>query len=504
MPLAIREGEELAAVDLGSNSFHLVVARYEHGQPRVIDRLRVAVRLAAGVDEHGQLAAEKRREALSCLSQFGQRLRDLPHERVWVVCTQAIRKLKTPRAFLVAAETALGHPVEVVSGREEARLIYLGVAHGIKDDGQRRLVLDIGGASTELIIGEGFESIDRESVQMGCVATTQQWFAEGNYSRKRYESARLALALELQQFAAEFRARGWQRAYGASGTIRATGSIARAHGHREGSITPDLIEEIRARILKAGSHQRLEIPGLPEDRRGIFVGGFAVLDAVVDTLGIEHLAVAETAMREGLLYDMLGRAAATDPRAASIAALCQRYGVDLAQAERVERTALALFDQVAADWKLDDEHRIWLQFAARVHEIGLAIAHSQHHHHAEYLLQNSDLAGFTRMDQEILAVIVRGHRRSLPVRPLRALPPRLTTPATRVTLVLRLAALMHRSRVDNSAPQIGLSVREYHLRLALPQHWLEAHPLTGTDLQQEREMLAAFGITLTVGTLSAG
>ncbi|MGD9584518.1 MAG: exopolyphosphatase [Lysobacterales bacterium] len=503
MPLAIREGDELAAVDLGSNSFHLVVARYEHGQPRVIDRLRVAVRLAAGVDEHGLLAADKRREALTCLSQFGQRLRDFPHERVWVVCTQAIRKLKSPRAFLVAAETALGHPVEVVSGREEARLIYLGVAHGIKDDGKRRLVLDIGGASTELIIGEGFESIDRESVQMGCVATTQHWFADGTFSRKRYESARLALALELQQFAAEFRARGWLRAYGSSGTIRATGSIARAHGHREGSITPELIEDIRARILKAGNNQRLDIPGLPEDRRSIFVGGFAVLDAVVDTLGIEHLLVAETAMREGLLYDMLGRAAATDPRAASIAALGQRYGVDPEQAERVEQTALALFDQVATAWKLDDEHRIWLQFAARVHEIGLAIAHSQHHHHAEYLLQNSDLAGFTRMDQEALAVIVRGHRRHLPVKSLRALPPRLSAPATRVTLLLRLAALLHRSRIASAPPAVALSAHEYNLDLALPRHWLEAHPLTGTDLQQEREMLAAFGITLTVSSLPA-
>lgn len=503
MPLAISEGDELAAVDLGSNSFHLVVARYEHGQPRVIDRLRVAVRLAAGVDAHGQLTPDKRREALACLAQFGQRLRHLPDERVWVVCTQAIRKLKTPRAFLSAAESVLGHPVEVVSGREEARLIYLGVAHGIKDGGQRRLVLDIGGASTELIIGEGFDAIDRESVQMGCVATTQQWFADGSYSRNRYQSARLALALELQQFAAEFRARGWQRAYGASGTIRAVGSIARALGSREGSITPELIEVIRARILKAGSNQRLDIPGLPEDRRTIFVGGFAVLDAVVETLGIAHIQVAATAMREGLLYDMLGRAAATDPRAASITALCQRYGVDRAQADRVERTALGLFDQVAQAWELEDEHRIWLQFAARVHEIGLAIAHSQHHHHAEYLLQNSDLAGFTRMDQEILAVIVRGHRRNLPVKQLRAMPTRLSAAATRVTLLLRLAALLHRSRVADVIPALGIGAHEYRIDLTLPRHWLSAHPLTDTDLQQEREMLADFGITLTIGELPA-
>lgn len=503
MTNTLRDGDELAAVDLGSNSFHLVVARVEHGQLRVIDRLRESIRLAAGLSDDGTLTPTKRREALACLAKFGQRLAHLPDDRIWIVGTQTLRRLKSPRAFLIAAETALGHPVEIVSGREEARLIYLGVAHGLKDNGNRRLVIDIGGGSTEFIIGERFETIERESLQMGCVAGSVLWFADGAISRKRYESAQASIALQLQQFAADFRARGWKEVYGSSGTIRAIGSIARALGNQEGTITRASVNEIRERILRVSHSDRLDLPGLQEDRRQIIVAGFVVFDTVMDTLGIKSLQVAETAMREGLLYDMLGRAAESDPRIATIDGLGQRYAVDAAQARRVERMALHLFDQVAAAWELDDEHRAWLQFAARVHEIGLAIAHSQHHQHAEYLLENSDLAGFTRSDQEVLAIIVRGHRRNPPANKLRALPARASAPARRVTVLLRLAALLHRARVDERPPRLTASARGEVLSITLPQRWLESHPLTQTDLDQEQEYLKDLGMKLVVATQAA-
>jgi len=496
----LNDGDEIAAVDLGSNSFHLVVARIEHSQIRVIDRLRESIRLAAGLSEDGTLSPAKRREALACLAVFGQRLAHLPDDRVWVVGTQTLRRLASPRAFLIAAETALGHPVEIVSGREEARLIYLGVAHGLKDDGNRRLVIDIGGGSTEFIIGEGFETIERESLQMGCVAGSLEWFAEGAITRKRYEGAQASIALQLQQFAADFRARGWKNVYGSSGTIRCIGSIARALGNREGTITRASVNEIRERMLTAGHVDRLDLPGMQEDRRPIIAGGFVVFDTVMETLGIKHVQVAETAMREGLLYDMLGRAAEIDPRFATIEGLGQRYAVDAAQAKRVERMALHLFDQVAQTWNLDDEHRAWLQFAARVHEIGLAIAHSQHHQHAEYLLENSDLAGFTRFDQEVLATIVRGHRRNPPTSKLRALSARASTPARRVMVLLRLAALLHRARVDEHPPRMVAEARGDVLNITLPQHWLDSHPLTRTDLDQERNYLKDIGMKLVVGT----
>lgn len=499
----LRDGDELAAVDLGSNSFHLVVARVEHGQIRVIDRLREAVRLAAGLDTDGALSTAKRREALLCLSMFGQRLEHLPSERVWVVGTQTLRKLKSPRAFLVAAETALGHPVEIVSGREEARLIYLGVAHGLKETGDRRLVIDIGGGSTEFIIGERFETIERESLQMGSVTGSQQWFADGVISRKRYQSAYSRIALQLQQFAADFRSRGWNEAYGSSGTVRAIGSVARALGNREGTITRASVNEIRERILRVTHSDRLDLPGLPDDRRGIFVAGFVVFDAVLQTLGIKTLRVAQTAMREGLLYDMLGRAAEVDPRIATIASMAVRYAVDPAQSARVERIALHLFDQVADTWELDVEHRAWLQFAARVHEIGLSIAHSQHHQHAEYLLENSDLAGFTRFDQEVLAIIVRGHRRNPPINKLRALPPRAATPARRLMVLLRLAALFSRARVDEKMPKLLAEAKPAALKLTLSKRWLDAHPLTQTDLDQEQHYLKVLGMKLTITTTTA-
>lgn len=492
------EGEELAAVDLGSNSFHLVVARYEKGQLQVIDRLREAVRLAAGLGPDGALSADKRRDALACLAQFGQRIAHIPDDRVWAVGTNTIRKLKSPRTFLIAAESALGHPIEIVSGREEARLIYLGVAHGIPESRKRRLVVDIGGGSTEFIIGEGHAPIERESVQMGCVASTLAWFGTGEITRKRYDDARAAIALELQQFATEYKTRGWKECWGSSGTIKAIGDIAHHLGEKDGLITRAVMEEIRDALVKAGSIERIKLPSLNEERRAVIAGGAVILHAIIETLSIKSMQACETAMREGLLWDMVGRAEHSDPRESTIQALCQRYSVDEVHAERVERSALTMFDAVAASWGLDETHRTWLHFAARVHEIGLAIAHSQHHQHAEYVLANSDMAGFTRLEQQVLATIVRGHRRGIPVNALKSIPARANMQAERLMVLLRLAALLHRSRVDERVPKLGIEGAERSLKLSLPERWLQSHPLTQTDLAQERDYLESIDFKLVV------
>ncbi|HWT15448.1 MAG TPA: Ppx/GppA phosphatase family protein [Patescibacteria group bacterium] len=498
MHTLLPEGEELAAVDLGSNSFHLVVARYENGQLQVIDRLRETVRLAAGLSEDGTLSGDKRRQALACLAQFGQRIAHLPDDRVWAVGTNTVRKLKSPRAFLIAAETALGHPIEIVSGREEARLIYLGVAHGLPESRKRRLVVDIGGGSTEFIIGEGYAPIERESLQMGCVASTLKYFPGGEITRRRYDDARASIALELQQFAADYKSRGWKECWGSSGTIKAIGDIAHKLGEKDGYITKAVMEEIRDSMIRAGHVDAIKLPSLSEDRRGVIVGGAVILHTVIETLGIKSMQAGETAMREGLLWDMVGRAELSDPREATIQALCQRYSVDDTHAERVERSALTLFDAVAATWQLDETHRTWLHFAARVHEIGLAIAHSQHHQHAEYILAHSDLAGFTRLEQQVLAVIVRGHRRGIPLKELKSLPSRAAPQAERLMILLRLAALLHRSRVDERVPKLAIEGSERALKLALPERWLQSHPLTQTDLEQEKDYLAAIDFKLVV------
>jgi exopolyphosphatase/guanosine-5'-triphosphate,3'-diphosphate pyrophosphatase len=501
MHAPIPEGEELAAVDLGSNSFHLVVARYEKGQLQVIDRLREAVRLAAGLGEDGSLTNDKRRQALACLAQFGQRIAHLPDDRVWAVGTNTVRKLKSPRAFLIAAETALGHPIEIVSGREEARLIYLGVAHGIPESSKRRLVVDIGGGSTEFIIGEGFNALERESLQMGCVASTLKYFPGGEISRKRYDDARAGIALELQQFAADYKARGWKECWGSSGTIKAIGEVAHKLGEKDGYISRAVMDEIRDALIKAGHVDAIKLPALSEERRAVIAGGAVILHSVIETLGIKTMQACETAMREGLLWDMVGRAEHRDPREATIEALCQRYSVDEAHAERVERSALTMFDAVAPAWKLDETHRTWLHFAARVHELGLAIAHSQHHQHAAYILAHSDLAGFTRLEQQVLAVVVRGHRRGIPLKELKSVPARAATAAQRLMILLRLAALLPRSRVDERVPKLAIEGDDDSLRLSLPERWLQSHPLTETDLAQEKDHLAAIDFKLVVRTV---
>lgn len=497
----LRDGELLAAVDLGSNSFHLVVARYEHGSLRIIDRLRDSVRMAMGLRANGSLEPAYRERALACLARFGQRLRALPHERVRAVATNTVRRLANPHAFLLPAETALGHPIEIVSGREEARLIYLGVAHDLARSSQRRLVVDVGGGSTEFIIGQGFEALETESIQVGCVASTLRFFGDGKFTAKRWRQARTEISIELQQFAEAYRARGWGEAIGSSGTAKSIGSIVQANGWSDQGITASSLALLREAILDAGSVDNLRLAGLAEDRTPIIAGGVAVLEAIFTTFALEQMGVCETAMREGLLYDMVGRAMHGDPRAGSIAALASRYAVDRAQAARVHHAALELFDQVADDWQLGSIERDLLGWAADIHEIGLAIAHSLHHVHGAYIVAHSDLAGFSRQGQQALAAMIRSHRRKPDRATIDALPERLRLPVRRLTALLRLAALLERARTTEPLPSLRLAAEDRLLRLELPSRWLEQHPLTRADLDQERDHIKLLDLKLQVRPL---
>lgn len=497
----LQDGELLAAVDIGSNSFHLVVARYQHGEPRVIDRLRDSVRLAAGLRADGTLDAEHRARALASLARFGQRIAGLPPHRVRAVATNTVRQLRAPQAFLVPAETALGHPIEVVSGREEARLIWQGVARALPASPRQRLVIDVGGGSTEFIIGRQLEPLHTESVQVGCVASTLRFFPDGKITRKRWQHAQQEIGVLLQQFAATYREAGWHEAYGSSGTAKAIGTVVQALELSDRGITRAALAVLRDAVLDAGHAERIRLPGLAEERVPVIAGGIAILEAAFDALAIDVLQVCESAMREGLLWDMLGRAAGADPRAATVASLAQRYGVDRAHAERVEASALALFDAVAADWELDEEAREWLSWAARVHEIGLAIAHSQHHRHAGYILRNADLAGFSRQEQQVLAAIVECHRRKPDTDLLAALPARYRQPARRIATLLRLAVLLRRARRPEPLPPFDAHASARKLRLALPADWLDQHPLTVADLDQERGYFADLGATLDIAPL---
>ncbi|MBD8526021.1 exopolyphosphatase [Pseudomarimonas arenosa] len=499
MPDRLQEGDLLAAVDLGSNSFHLVVARYVLGQLRVVDRLKETVRMASGLDGKGGLSKEVLQRSLDALARLGQRMRTLPEHRVRAIATNTVRQLKNPQSFLVPGETALGHSIEVVSGREEARLIYLGVAHGHPPGRRRRLVMDIGGGSTEFIIGQGFNALERESLQMGCIASTRRFFANGKLSHKRWREALTDVSAEFQQFTTTFIARGWQETLGSSGTIKAVGEVLSAMKLTRGAITPDALGELRDELLKASSIDDIKLPGLSDERRPVIAGGVLVLEAAFNELRLSRMQVAETAMREGVLYDMLGRVTNQDPRDASVAALEERYGVDRDQAGRVEQTALALFDQVARRWLLSDEDRLILGWAARIHELGLSIAHSQYHVHGAYLIRHSDIAGFSTTDQELLSSLVRCQRRSLPSGLINELSERNAYATIKGIMLLRLAVLLHRSHDPHTLPDLQLLGTPPKLQVDLPRSWLDKHPLTRNDLEAEQSYLAEIGIELAFG-----
>ena len=493
----LEDGDMLAAIDLGSNSFHMIVARYTLGQLRVVDRLRETVRMAEGLDSRGGLSAEVRQRALQCLSRFGQRIRDIPPQRVRALATNTVRRLAAPQAFLVPAETALGHAIEVISGREEARLIYLGVSRAQQPrPGQRRLVIDIGGGSTECIIGTGFEALERESLQIGCVASTRRFFPSGKLSKKRWREALAEVSSEFQQFASTYRALGWQEVIGASGTNKAIGEICAAMKLTKGAVIASALPVVRDTLLQAGHIDAIALPGLSDDRRPIIAGGVLVLEAAFQVLGIERMQVSKAAMREGVLHDMLGRGGEDDPRETSIEALVQRYGMDRRQASRVEATALRLFDQVARSWQLDGDDQRMLAWAARVHELGLVIAHSQYHVHGAYVIEHSDIAGFSRQEQQFLATLVRCQRRKIGKSAFEALPDRLLSQARRTAALLRIAVLLHRSHDADGIPQLQALADGPVLQLGLPRQWLEARPLLRTDLEGEPEDMAALGITL--------
>ena len=495
----------LAAVDLGSNSFHMVVARYSHGQLVIIDRLREMVRLAAGVAENGRIDKDVAARALACLQRFGQRLRDMHADSVRVVGTNALRLAHRKQAFLERAREALGHPIEIIAGMEEARLIYSGVAHTMPNEAGKRLVVDIGGGSTELIIGEGLNPLELESLQMGCVSLSERFFRDGKISAKRFERARLAARLELEPVQAAFRRRGWDTSAGSSGTVRAIGDAIRALDPAAASITPQGIARTVEYCIDVGHTRELNLEPITEDRRPVFPGGLAILAEVFSVLEIKEMKIAEGAMREGLLYDMLGRYRREDARERSVRAMQQRYHVDVTQGERVEATVRNFLEQVRETWKLEEPlAHLALKWAARLHEVGLDVSHSGYHRHGAYLLENADLPGFPREEQRLLARLVGAHRRKLALEGLDELVPPWDRSALYLIVLLRLAVLLHRGRSSTALPQIDLSATPRSLEVRFPARWLRDHPLTAADLQQEVDYLRMSGFRLRVFSRGRG
>lgn len=489
----------IAALDLGSNSFHMVLARTNNGEMRILERLGEKVQLAAGIDETTRLLDEAAMQrGLDCLRRFAQLVNHLPQGAVRVVGTNALREARNRAEFIRRAEEIVNHQVEVVSGREEARLIYLGVSHTFPGRAGRRLVADIGGGSTEFIIGEHFESQLRESLQMGCVSYTQRFFRDGKITPARYAQAYTAARVELMGIEHALRRLGWQESIGASGTIRAVGQAIKGGGYSNGEVTTEGIGWLKRRLFKLGDVERIDMDGIKPDRRGVFPAGLAILEAIFDALELDSMTHSEGALREGVLYDLLGRHHREDVRDRTLSFLMERYHVDTEHAARVEAKALEAFDQVAESWGLDDEWlRELLGWAARIHEVGLDIAHYHYHKHGAYLIEHSDLPGFSRQDQQMLALLVRGHRRNIPKQKFEELSEE-GVKLTRLCVLLRFAILFHHIRGAQQAPAYRLSVDGDSLDVVFADGWLQDNPLTEADFALEAEWLKRIGFTLSI------
>lgn len=487
----------IASVDLGSNSFHMIVCRIQNDQLIVLDRIREMVRLAAGINNKKILSEEVQEKALACLSRFGQRLRDLPASCVRIVGTNTLRSARNSAEFIEKAEECLGHPIEVISGVEEARLIYLGVAHSLaSDDNQRRLVMDIGGGSTELIIGEYFDSLYKESLYMGCVSMSRRFFKSGKITKDKIKKAETAVELELEPYIRRLQQFNWQDAIGASGTIRAINKIVLAQGWSDNGITLKSLKKLKEHMLEAGHVDKLDLKDLDPERLPVFAGGAIILYTTFKVLGIKLMRVSDGALREGLIHDLLGRLHHEDIRSHSVNALAERYHVDKEQVARVQDTARYCFSQMAEQWQLDaNEHLQWLEWAATLCEIGLDIAHSHYQKHGAYIIENSDISGFSRQEQLLLATLVLMHRRKLPMDAIEALPSYWRALAKKLSIILRLSTILNRSRTKISH-QFQIEIDDKHIKLTFTDGWLDEHDLTRADLLEEAEYLASEKITL--------
>lgn len=487
----------MAAVDLGSNSFHLAIARLDHGVIRITESLSEKVQLAAGLDKDNMLTEASQARALACLSRFAQQLAGVEPKRLRIVATNALRVAKNARDFVRRAEAVLNHPIEIIAGREEARLIYVGVSQTLAGNG-KRLVVDIGGGSTEFIIGERHQPLLTESLHMGCVSYTQRYFPDGQISAKALDKAVTAARQEIAAIATAYQDLGWDGAVGSSGTIKAVRTVVQQLGwaSTEGRITAESIGKLRDLLLQYRDVRDVNLPGLKDDRKLIMPAGFAIVSAIFESLQIDELDYSDGALREGVLHDMLGRFRDGDIRNHTVTSLQKRYGLDAAFGQRVAETALDFHAQTETELALREEDAALLARAAHLHEIGQAISHTSYHKHGAYLLMHSDLPGFSQPEQEALAQLVASHRRRLRPEHYEALMSAGGLPLFRLCLLLRLAILVHHSRSRDPLPKLRLKTDGVEFSLRFPRGWLDSHPLTQADLEQEREHFAGVNLRL--------
>ena len=488
----------VAAIDLGSNSFHMAIAQEsEHGSLKIIDRVREMVRLNAGLNHSGDLTNEAQETALECLERFKQRLNTIPANRIRAVGTNTLRNARNSTEFLTRAECALGHPISIISGREEARLVYLGAAFDLSTSGKQRLVVDIGGGSTELIYGEGYHPIHMDSLEIGCVSLTRQVFGDGRITKTRMNLARKLVSRELGPVLKTYKNLPWQEVVGTSGTIKAIEKVSKELGCDQDWISEKSVMEVEKWILKKKNSKFLI--HVSDQRRPVFIGGFIILSTIIKELGIDRMDISQGALREGVAYDLIGRLHNEDARFAGVASLISQFQPDLKHANRVRDLAIRFLNDSKEYWDLQkDIHFKLLYWAAQLHEIGISISYEDYQLHSAYLIENSDLDGFSRQMQKILSLLVKSHRSKIDVDTLNNLPNEWSDRIIKLVILLRLSFTFHRSRLEMETEKINITVKNKIFIISLPVGWDKDHPLTVFDLQSEKLSLKSLGFKLKI------
>ncbi len=485
-----------AAIDLGSNSFHMAVANTTQSHLQMIDKVRQPVRLGSGLNSDNNIDKDTMTRALDCLAIFQQRLRDVPREQIRAVGTNTLRRAKNSAKLSDAAEEMLGIPIEVISGREEARLIYSGVTYGVNDK-NKRLVIDIGGGSTEFIAGTGTEPLIMESVNMGCVSATQRWFRKGDKLARQFDKAIKRSRLEARPLTRNYLKHGWDQCIGSSGTIKAAERILIESDLSDGGITLAGLEKLIQRIQKKGTGYLKDFSSISDDRRAVILGGISVLYAAFRALEINKMLVSHRALREGVIVDLAGENTQSHVRNNAVDEMQRRFQIDRDQADRVNATAQQLFDATSKNWKLTRKRdNKTLTCACQLHEIGLSVSHAQYHKHGDYLLRHADMLGFSRREQSMIAALVRNHRRKVTTDVTTGMSISERTRYQRLLAMLRIATLFHRTRGASEEPSMQISASDNRLSLGIGDKWLADNPLTATDLQDEVKHLAALGLQL--------
>ncbi len=488
-----------AALDLGSNSFHLIIARFEAGKMIILDSQKETVRLASGLRSDGILSKNTIKRALASIHRFAERLQAAHITQFRVVGTNTLRAAKNADGFLERAEEILQSPIDIISGTEEARIIYLGIANDFAPTDKKRLIVDIGGGSTELVVGLK-KPENLQSIHMGCVTYSQRYFEDGMITRKAFDKALLAARSEIQEFVNQFSSKRWQEAVGSSGTIRAIESVLEGLSlNNEHVITLDGLSTLANKLCEFDCVEKLNLPNLNDDRKAVFPGGLAVLLGLFIELKIEQMHVSSYALREGIIFELAGRKTSADIREQTVQQMMKQYYCDEQQSKRITEFASKMLEQTKNDFEQYDQSLQTLRWALSLHEIGLAISYSGYHKHGAYILLNCDMPGFSKREQILLSFIVLNHRRKL-----RPLPQTYGfEPDWRLVQIARVAWLFCRRRDDNVLPTfINISFKGDTLKLALKEQWLLDNPLIEEDLLNEQNFLEQLNLTLQIKRLS--